>query len=266
MNNKYTESEILSHFDPNLNIEENKYYPVIAENDIRYHFWLDLEHGYCETAGSRIHLYADDERWAVVAEKSGYQNRGFRAEIELYYFGNCIDYPVSAYPERNYVSNLNSIVLITEEEWERICNTEGEDMEQFEMISPDAQYVMIRDVKIPIEQDVTRYRNLGIHSRQEDNPRELISFEDLLRYYHDTTPGVLSSTEAEIRQHIPADLRKLMTIDHFHFSSVYSDDHHPAREELYQLITKILITKDTSLWQPTLPSNNHWSNWESGTL
>jgi len=149
---------ILSHFDPDLNIEEDKYYPVGNKNDLSYRFWLDLEHGYCETASSRIHLYADDERWAVVGEKSGYQNRGLRAEIELYYFGNCIDYPISSYPERKYISNVS------------------------------------------------------------------------------------------------------------HFSSVYADDHHPGQEELYQLIAKILVTKDTTLWKPTLPANNHWSNWESGNL
>ena len=262
----YTESIILSHFNPDLSIEEDEYYPVGNEDDISYRFWLDLEHGYCETAGSRIHLYADDERWAVVGEKSGYQNRGLTAEIELHYFGNCIDYLIASYPERKYISNVNNITLITGEEWDRICNKDGEDMEQFEMISPDAQYVMIRDTKVPIEQDASKYRVLGIHSRTEDNPRNLISFEDLLRYYNDTEPTLLYATEAEIRQHIPGDLRKLMTIDHFHFSSVYADDHNPGQEELYQLIAKILVTKDTALWKPTLPANNHWSNWESGTL
>lgn len=262
----YTESVILSHFDPGLDIEEDNYYPVAGENDIKYRFWLDLEHGYCETAGSRIHLYADNERWAVVTEKSGYQNRGFSAEIELCYFGNCIDYIINSYPERNYVSNSESIVLITDEEWDRICNREGEEMEQFEMISPDAAYVTIRDVKVPIVQDVAQYRRLGIHSRKEGNPKNLISFEDLVRFYSDTAPAVIQATEPEIRQHLPQDLPRLMTIDHFHFKSAYSDDHNPAREETYQLIAKILVTKDISLWKPTLPANNHWSNWESGNL
>lgn len=139
-------------------------------------------------------------------------------------------------------------------------------MEQFEMINPNAQYVKIRDVNVPIEQDTSKYRSLGIHSRKEDNPRDLISFEDLIRYYSDTAPTLLAATETEIRQHIPGDLRKLMTIDHFHFSSVYADDHNPSQEELYQLIAKILVTKDITLWKPSLPANNHWSNWESGNL
>lgn len=262
----YTELEILSHFDTNLSIEEDEYYPAGNENDISYHFWLDLEHGYCETAGSRIHLYADDERWAVVLEKSGYQNRGFRAEIECCYFGNCVDYPVDHYTERSYISNVSRIELISDEEWERITNKEGDDMEKFEIIDPAARYVVIRDVEVPIEQNVSKYRSLGIHSRKEDNPRNLISFEDLVRYYHDVHPSLISATEAEIRQHIPGDIRKIMTIDNFHFSSVYSENHNPAEEELYQLIAKILVTRDPSFWKPALPANNHWSNWKSGNL
>ncbi|WP_142688642.1 DUF7003 family protein [Chitinophaga polysaccharea] len=262
----YTESIILSHFDSDSDIEQTNYFPVIGSNDIKYHFWLDLEHGYCETASSRIHLYADEARWAVVAEKGGYQNRGNRAEIDLYYFGNCIDYNITTYTDTTYVSNLHHVVLITEEEWDRICNDEGEDMEQFEMINPAATYVTIRDVQVPIEQEASKYHDLGIHSRIDGNPRNLISYEDLLRYFNDTQPSLISAKETEIRQHIPEDLPKLMTIDHFHFSSVYADDHNPSQEELYQLIAKILVTKDTTLWKPTLPANNHWSNWESGHL
>jgi len=49
-----------------------------------------LEHGYCETAGNKVHLYADSTRWAFVFEKCGYQNLGDRADIEHGYVGNCI--------------------------------------------------------------------------------------------------------------------------------------------------------------------------------
>lgn len=48
---------------------------------------LILNMGYCETAGNRIHLYGDSTRWTIVFEKSGYQNRGPSAEIELDYIG-----------------------------------------------------------------------------------------------------------------------------------------------------------------------------------
>jgi hypothetical protein len=262
----YNEASILSHFDSNLHIEQDQHYPQGRPQDISYHFWLDLEHGYCETAGSMFHLYADDHRWAVVAEKSGYHNSGMRIEIELHYFGNCIEYPIDVYPERKYITNIQRITLIDGDELVRITNKEGDDMEQYELISPDAEYVMIRDKKVPIERNIQKYHDLGIHSRVYDNPKQLVSYVDLLRLYSDTSPNLTLAAEPEIRGHIPGDIRKIMTIDKFHFVSAYAPDHNPSQEEMYQLIAKVLVAKDPTLWKPTLPANNHWSNWESGNL
>lgn len=38
--------------------------PERLSTHLDYTFFLDLEQGYCETAGSRIRLYADADRWA----------------------------------------------------------------------------------------------------------------------------------------------------------------------------------------------------------
>src|SRR5450432_4008449 len=52
--------------------------------------FIDFEHPYLSTAGSRLTLYGDETRWAVVFEKAGYSNSGFSGEIWLTYFGNCL--------------------------------------------------------------------------------------------------------------------------------------------------------------------------------
>jgi hypothetical protein len=65
----------------------------------------------------------------------------------------------------------------------------------------------------------------GYHNRVDGNPRDLVSFEDLLRYYSDTGPELIMASEPEIRSHIPGDIRKIMTIDSFHFSSTYAPEH-----------------------------------------
>src|SRR5688500_18039323 len=111
----FTEKEILNQLDLAFKGIPNDKFPQVGPQDIKYNFFLDLEHGYCKTAGSKIHLYADATRWAIVFEKSGYQNRAMRAEIELAYLGNCVTYSTIEYPERNYVSNSNTIVLIDAE-------------------------------------------------------------------------------------------------------------------------------------------------------
>lgn len=87
-----------------------------------------------------------------------------------------------------------------------------------------------------------------------------------IRYLNETDSLVISATEDEIKKHIPADLPKIMTINEFHFESVYDKDNPPSTQETYQLIAKVLVTKDTTFWKPTMKPNNHWSNWESGNL
>lgn len=262
----FTEKEILDKLDLAFNGIPTGDYPNGNSGDIKYNFFLDLEHGYCETAGNKIHLYADKNRWAIVFEKCGYQNRGEDAEIELDYVGNCINYPVNKYPERNYITNSSRVILITRAEYERVRNKEGKDMEGFELISPNATEITIHGQKVNIEHNLTKYIALGIHPRNFNNPQSLIGYGDIVRYFSDTNPELVSATEQEIEEHIPRDLPNLMTIDKFHFESIYTKSSLPSSQETYQLIAKVLITQDTSFWNPTLKPNNHWTNWESGNL
>lgn len=262
----FTVAEVLNQLDLAFNGIPSHYYPQGQPQDIKYNFFLDLEHGYCLTAGNRIHLYADSARWAVVFEKSGYQNRGFCADIELNYVGNCISYTIDEYPERNYIVNSNRIPLVDSEEFGRIQNKDGEEMETFELIGKDEKEIKVRDKLIAFNNNYKDYEKLGIKVREYDNPNKLIGFEDFIRYLNDTNPAVISADEKDIRQSIPKDLPKLMTINDFHFVSVYEKSILPSMQETYKLIAEVLVTGDTTNWKPTQVPNNHWTNWESGNL
>jgi hypothetical protein len=259
----FTEADILHKLDLAFRGLPADDYPLGNPQDVKYNFFLDLEHGYCETAGSRIHLYADKKRWAIVFEKCGYQNRGDDAEIELNYVGNCIAYVIDTYPERQYISNTSRIVLISPEEYERIGSKNEED---FELISPEATSLTMRGQQVPLEQDTAKYLAVGIHPNYYSNPRHLIGYGDVVRFLSTTNSAVVSATDLEIRQHIPQDIPKLMTLDQFYFSSSYTKPSLPSAQETYQLIARVLVTGDTANWKPILKPNNHWSNWESGNL
>lgn len=262
----FTETEILDQLDLAFKGTPSQYYPLGQPQDIKYNFFLDLEHGYCETAGNKIHLFADSTRWVIVFEKSGYQNRGTSAEIELNYIGNCIDYPVDRYPERNYITNSSRVILIDPTEFERIENKEGEAMETFELIGQNIKEIKVRDKYIAFDSDYRNYEKVGIKIRDYDNPKKLIAFEDFVRFLNETNSTLISATEQDIRQHIPKDIAKLMTIEQFHFGSAYDTTNPPSKQETYKLIAKVLLTRDTTNWKPTLKPNNHWTNWESGNL
>ncbi len=260
----YTEFDILEELDCAFNDVPGSYYPK-GEKYNCYNFFLDLEHGYCETAGNRIHLYADAERWAVIFEKSGYQNRGGRAEIQLDYVGNCIDYIITDSDDYTSVSNTEVITLISGEEYERISlDDSGESM--FELINPKVETVKVKEAMVTIEHDPLKYEALGIEPREYDNPDRLVGFGELIRYFNEAESDLIRASEEEIKLHIPLDIPKIMTLDEFHYSSLYDKDLLASDQELYQLIAKVLVNQDATLWKPTLEPNNHWSNWESGNL
>lgn len=262
----FSEKEILEEMDLAFNNKPGRYFPPAADGDVLLNFFPDLEHGYCLTAGNRFHLYADHEHWAVVFEKSGYQNRRTTAEIELNYYGNCINWPVESGPDGNYITNSYGVMLIDSDEFGRIENREGDEMETFEMISPDTDKIRVRDTLVNFDSNYRNYEKLGIQFNEDYNPRKLIGFGDLIRYLNETDPQLISATEAEIRKVFSAEIPKLMTIDDFHFTSVFDKTIPPSGQETYRLMAKVLATGDCKEWKPVLPPNNSWRNWESGNL
>lgn len=262
----FNESEILEQLDFAFNGTPTKYFPLGEKDDVKYNSFLDLEHGYCKTAGSKIHLFADSTKWAIVFEKSGYQNRRTSAEIELNYVGNCINYPVDKYPERNYITNSSRVILIDPTEFERIENKEGAELETFELIGENIKEIKIRDSFVSFDNNFKNFEKAGIKIRENDNPKKLIGFGDVIRYLQETNPTLISATEGEIRKHIPKHIPKLMTIDEFHYISAYEKENLPSQQETYKLLAKILVTRNTTNWKPKKKANNSWKNWESGNL
>jgi len=262
---RFAEENVLEELDLAFLDKPGRYFPSTNESTIKYNFFLDLEHGYCESAGSRIHLYADSVNWAVVFEKSGYQNRGGYATIQLDYIGNCIDYIIEKYNGYTYISNTKYIYLITGDEYELIRNRQGSEREQFELISDHISSVRVKDSIVYLKYDPELYTEMGV-AGEFDNPKNLMSYGRLIRYIYETQPSIVQATETDIRTNIPNRIPKIMTIDEFHYSSSYNKDMLPSRQELFQLIAKILVTGDSTLWQPAHEPNNHWRNWESGNL
>lgn len=261
----YMEEDILEELDLAFNGLPSRYYPQKEINDIQYTFFLDLEHGYMETAGNQIHLYADSARWAIVFEKSGYHSRAGKAFVELDFIGNCIHYITKNQNGKNYVSNTKNICLIPYSEYERIRNRKGPDMEQFELISDSVKSIKVRDKVISIESNLRLFQEMGV-SREFENPRHLLSYGGLIRYLYETNPSVIQSTEVDIRTQLPPHIPRIMTLDKFHYTSCYDEDIPPSKQELFQLIAKVLVLKDSTFWKPRKKPNNHWSNWESGNL
>lgn len=107
------------------------------------------------------------------------------------YIGNCIDYPVDKYPERNYITNSSRVVLIDPTEFERIENKEGAEMETFELIGQNIKEIKIRDKFVPFNNNYKNYEKVGIEIRDYDNPKKMIGFGVFIRFLHETNPTLI---------------------------------------------------------------------------
>lgn len=224
-----------------------------------YHFFIDLEHPYFFTAGSRLTLCADETRWALVFEKAGYNTGSSAAEIELIYFGNCLMNLKSTIYEDDNTSNMHNIWIIDNTELQRIQH-------DFELVSKDKYEILVRDTYLPIEHDLRKYEAKNISPEHYDNPQNLIDFPSLIRYLDEEYPTIFRATDKELRQKLPNDLQQLMQINEWHHRSYHeayyeSAECKPSNYETYNLIADILVNKDITKWQPTLKPNNDWRNW-----
>lgn len=220
-----------------------------------YTFFLDLEHGYFYTSGSRITLYADKSRWAIVFEKSGYANRGPAGAIELNYYGNCLTNLDRAGKDDQYILNTKWFTLIEPKELERISSG-------FELVLNEIKEVKVRDAYLSIENEVNRMKQKGIDIRKYDNPKRQIDFPALVRYLEEENSTLFRASDKELKTCLPDDLPKIFHIDEwYHISYGITDGPAPSEIETFQMIADVLISRDTSKWKPTLSPNNNWRNW-----
>lgn len=251
---KYTKADILKDFDSNGGITNP------------YKFFLTLEDAYLNISSNKIHLFADENRWAVVFEKNGYHNRGMSIQKELNFFGNCLSKLDRAGLDGAYVCNTKHVLLCSEDEIRKVCT------EEFEEVSPNARTIKVREENLPIEHNLEIYEQQHIPWQKYDNTKKTIGIECLTRMLNFKHPEVFNATEIELYTCLPKDLPRLMTIDEwFHVDCakpiMYGDNIPlPSTVETFQLIAEALTTRDKTTYKPTKKANSDWRNWRSGNL
>jgi hypothetical protein len=228
-----------------------------------YNWFFDLEHPYFYTAGSAITLFADETRWAMVFEKTGFSPRAGYPEMDLYYFGNCLQNLDKAGLDGRFTCNVKFLPLIPFELIDELT-------EEYDLIKRSVKSVMVHGNSVSINQDPDAYEKRGIELSTIENPNRLIDYRSLVRYWADTEPESLLAPESDLRTCLPDDLPRLMRIDEWHhkqYSPEYNLGEKPSSYETYRMMAEVIAQKDTTHWKPTLKSNNAWRNWpEAGSL
>ena len=269
--------------------------------------FIDLGHGYSYLIDCRLNIFkGDDDKWAIVAERLGYNPRGGGILLDIYYFGNCLD-NLEYYNGED--TNYYDVRLI---DWSDFIETvDGE------VLKPGVKFWNIRGEKIELSHNKQDYIDAGVELKEYE-PGE-ISVEEVGRLLVTKHRDLLRATDNELYKSIPDSLKKILVIDQWYHRDfielvhpAISDDHlkatyelnknmrvgqdfmdyesfavmfrkqeqsnsnfnqtqwqdnRPGAYETWQLLAKVIATGDISLYKPALAPNTHWKNWpESGSM
>ena len=226
--------------------------------------FIDLGHPYVYTANSRLTLYADDSRWAIVSEVSGYNPRAARFLLTVASLGNCLERLSRMGSSNQFTYNGEFITLIEQ-------GPLYEATQHFASAATPVQ-LQIRDHIVPVPDGKGTFVPTTLSRTWPKGARA----EDLGRYVAYEYAELCRATDAEKRMHLPASLPQLMQIDEwYHRSWAYFHSSSnpgpigdaPSSYETYRLIAAVLANRDPSRYRPTLKPNSHWTNWpQAGSL
>jgi len=246
----------------NLNNDEKKILQYL-DSCVSYSgiIFMDLDHGYGYLSGSRLTLYKNTYSWAIVFEKTVYDNRRQEIVIELNFFGSDFKEGEALKKVGRVKSNVKYITLVD-------YITLNEISDGFELVDKSVDSIKVRGELLKIEHNPKLYKEKGIDIMDFDNPNKQIDFVALTRYLDEEYPDLFRASKEEKKSCIDSSLNEIMEIDEWYHKLYngylgYPLGTPPSQYETFQLISKVLVSGDSTLWQPTLKPNNHWKNWKN---
>lgn len=290
-----TEKEILDNLD---NSNKQGYYCS----------FVDLGHAYSYLIDCRLNIFRsnDGQRWAIAAERLGYNPRAGGILLEIYYFGNCL------MNLEHYNGQDTNYYNVTPVDWDNFIETSDN-----EALKRDAEFWIVRGEKVPLSHDKNDYIIAGIELKEYE-PNE-VRAEEAGRLAVTNYPQLFRATNEELHKSIPKDLMKILVLDEWYhrdyvdivqpeisdehlrytyefnknlaggqefmdyksFAALFrqgeerNDEHNrqqwidnrPGSYETWQQIAKVIVTGDLLHYQPTLEPTTHWKFYpESGSL
>jgi hypothetical protein len=248
----------------------------------------------------------DNEEWAIVGERLGFNPRAGNIMLDICYFGNCL-----TSLERYNGQDINYYTVYPVDLADFYATDDDE------VLRTDAKFWNIRGNKIEISHTKEDYIEAGIELKEYE-PGE-ISEEEIGRLLIMQHQDLFRATDKELYKSIPDNLKKILVLDEWYHrdfveiiqptmsdeqmrktyelnktlsegkdfmdyesffnllrqqersTNNYNQDqwqsNRPSSYETWQLLAKVIATGDPSIYKPTLKPNTHWKNWpESGSL
>jgi uncharacterized protein DUF7003 len=209
-----------------------------------------LDNGYFYPITTRLNVFRDDMRWALIIEVIGFNHRAgghYGIYNALHCYGNCIN----TKPGLSDENLLNPTQDANEEP--------TFDDEYGFYLRPEATKIRIKDTVIPVNHNCEFYVSKGIELSEPPK----ITIYEFLRGLLPEQRELLLATKDELKQRLTTQIPLILQLDEWHHPDLANDEL-PSGNATFQMITKVLVTGDRSLYQPQTPPNTHWSNWPEG--
>lgn len=212
-----------------------------------------LDNGYVYLADTRMSLYRDKKRWAIIIEVLGFTPRDIGIggiQNCLHCFGNCLK-------RRPGINDKDFLFPVTDGPSGPLF-----DDEFGEVVNEQASDLRIRDTVVQVPKGLKLFQEKGIVLEE---PPSVFAFE-LLRALIPECRESLLATEEELRERVPTNLPLILQLnDWFHPDLVKREL--PSENPTFKDLAKVLVTGNTELYVPKELPNTHWKNWpEGGTL
>ena len=273
-----------------------------------YCSFVDLGHAYSYLIDCRLNIFRSDDgqRWAIAAERLGYNPRAGGILLDINYFGNCL------INLENYNGQDTNHYSVTPVDWDSFNETiDGE------VLKADAQFWLVRGQKVPLSHDKQKYTDAAIELKEYE-PHE-ISAEEVGRLVVTEYRNLFRATDEELYKSIPTDLNKILVLDEWYhrdyvefvqpeisdehlrytyefnknlsggqesmdfesFAAMFRQgeqkndeynqrqwqDNRPSSYETWRQLARVIVTSDTSHYNPTLEPTTHWKFYpDSGSL
>lgn len=216
---------------------------------LNYRFPM-LDHGHVYLAATRMHGYRDENRWIILIERLGYNNRGGGhngIQNDMYFFGNCLDF---------YPGDLAGNILFPTSD-----SPAGATFDHLfqEFVRPKVSSIMIRDREVPFPKDAKKYKEWGI---ELSDPPRIYAYE-LLRWLAENNLDDLLAYQEEIRHRIPKDIPHFFTLGKWNHPCIAKREK-PSQSQTFRQIANAMQTGDFNKITSPDPPNTHWSHWPLG--
>jgi hypothetical protein len=217
-----------------------------------YKSFFYLENKDVERIGSRLLLYANDTSWAIVFENSIYDSRAYHVSIERTYFGNCLK-NMDLYTENKYEVNTYFSLLITEDQVLSISDDNN-------LLYNTITEIPFRDTMLPVIRNKEEYLKHKIAFNSIDSSSQNLNLVALLRLLKTKNPNLFHAKNEEIYEHLPNNLNLILALDKWHHKDYINYNNNlfgkkPSQQETYKQLAKVLVTKDTTNYAPSLQPN-----------